>query len=103
MKPVGADFGGLGVAASFMSRSMSRARSNEATYGWYALEREGREKGRRPAPHAGVMLAQHLVRIEFLRSRQHLCFGDGGAEALPRDHRRDRIKARSNGTLRFHA
>jgi hypothetical protein len=33
MKPVGADFGRLGVAASFMSRSMSMARSSEAAAG----------------------------------------------------------------------
>jgi hypothetical protein len=33
MKPVGADFGRLGVAAPFMSRSMSMPRSSEAAAG----------------------------------------------------------------------
>jgi hypothetical protein len=33
MKPVGADFGKLGLAASFMSHSMSMARSSEAAAG----------------------------------------------------------------------
>jgi len=33
MKPVGADFGRLGLAAPFMSRSMSTARSSEAAAG----------------------------------------------------------------------
>ena len=38
------------------------------------------------------MLAQHLVGIELLRTRQRLRFGNTRAEAIPRDHRRDRAK-----------
>jgi hypothetical protein len=60
--------------------------------GRHALEGEGREKGRRPASHAGVVRAQHLVGIELFRTRQRLRRGDAGAEALPRDHCRDRIE-----------
>jgi hypothetical protein len=33
MKPVGADFGSLGEAASFMSRKTSTARSSDAAVG----------------------------------------------------------------------
>src|SRR5215469_7072714 len=90
MKPVGADFGSLGLT-SFMPRSMPMARSNRGC-GWYALEREGCPKGRSPAPHAGIVLAQQLVGIKLFRTCQGRRFGNAGAEAIPRDHRRDRVK-----------
>src|SRR3954453_1229348 len=38
------------------------------------------------------MRAQHLVGIELFRARQRLRGGNAGAEALPRDYRRDRIE-----------
>jgi hypothetical protein len=38
------------------------------------------------------VLAQHLVGIELLRTRQRRRFGNACAEALPGDHRRDRVK-----------
>ncbi len=38
------------------------------------------------------MIAQHLVGIEILRTRQRFRFGDAGAKALPRDDRRDCVK-----------
>ncbi len=38
------------------------------------------------------MLAELLVDIELLRSRQRLGLGDSRAKPLPRDHRRDRAK-----------
>ena len=42
--------------------------------------------------HAGIVLAQLLVRIKLLRTRQRSRFGNARAEAIPRDHRRDRVK-----------
>jgi hypothetical protein len=60
--------------------------------GRHALEGEGRQKGRCPAPHAGIVLAQHLVGIKIFRTRQRLRFGNARAEAIPRDHRRDCVK-----------
>jgi hypothetical protein len=38
------------------------------------------------------VLAQHLVGIKIFRTRQRLRFGNARAEAIPRDHRRDRVK-----------
>jgi hypothetical protein len=60
--------------------------------GWHALEGEGCQKGRCPAPHAGIVLAQQLVGIKLLRTCQGRGFGNAGAEAIPRDHRRNRVK-----------
>jgi hypothetical protein len=57
-----------------------------------ALKGEGCEKGRRPAAHGGVVLAQPLAGIEILRARQRFRFGDADAKALPRDDCRDRVK-----------
>ena len=57
-----------------------------------ALKGEGGEKGRRPAPHRGVMLAQDLVGIEILRTRERFRFDDAGTKALPRDDRSDRLE-----------
>ena len=51
--------------------------------GRHPLEGKGCKKGRRPAPHAGIVLAQQLVGIELLRTRQGRRFGDAGAEAIP--------------------
>ena len=89
-KPVGADFGKLSVAAVHLAQHLDGAHQRGG--GRHALEGEGGEESRRPAPDAGIMLAEHLVGVELLRARQRLRFGDGRAEALPRDHRGDRVK-----------
>ena len=58
-----------------MLRSMSIG-AHERGCGRHALEGEGGEERRRPAPDAGIVLAQHLVGIEVLRARQRFSFGD---------------------------
>ena len=66
-------------------------RAHERGGCWHALELERLEKGRRPTPDAGVVLAEVLVSVEFLRPRQGLRFGDSRAKLLPRHQCDDRV------------
>ena len=66
--------------------------AHERRRGRHALEDEGIKESRSPAADAGIVLAEHLVGVELFRPRQRLGFRDGRAEAVPRDHRGDRVK-----------
>jgi hypothetical protein len=50
------------------------------------------KESRSPTADAGIVLAEHLVGIEFFRPRQRLGLRDSREEAVPRDYRGDRVK-----------
>lgn len=63
--------------------------SHERSGGRRAFEFERIEEGGRPAPNADIALAEPLIGVELLRSRQRLRFRDARAEALPGNDRRN--------------
>ena len=63
--------------------------SHERSGSRRAFEFERIEEGGRPAPNADIALAEPLIGVEFLGSRQRLRFRDARAEALPGNHRRN--------------
>src|ERR1700735_4613908 len=83
--PVGADLGRLDVSERFVSRSTSMARISEADAGTLSNTKASRKS------NAGVVLAEVLVSVKFLRSPQGFGFGDTRAKLLPRHQRNDRF------------
>ena len=96
MNPVGTDFGSFDDAACVhLAQHLDGTQQRRG--GGDALKGEGGQEGRRPAPHRGVMLAQDLVGIEILRTRERFRFDDAGTKALPRDDRSDRLERVPSG------
>ncbi len=58
----------------------------------HTLEGEGVKESRSPTADAGIVLAEHLVGIEFFRPCQRLGLRDSREETVPRDYRGDRVK-----------
>src|SRR6185437_11167597 len=90
-KPIGADFGRLGTALRFISRSMSIARISAAAAGtpW---KTKAIEESRSPTTDASIVFTEHLVGIKLFRPRQRPGLRDGREEAVPGDYRGDRVK-----------
>src|SRR5256885_16459300 len=89
-KPIGADFGRLGTALRFISRSMSIARISAAAAGTLWKTNASRKAGaQRRMPASRIMLAEHLVGIKLFPPRPRPRLRDGREEAVPRDYRGD--------------
>ena len=73
--PVEADFGKADLPARFISRSASMALMSEADAGTLSNS-ECFEEGGRPAPNAGIALAENLVGVKLLWPRQCLRLGN---------------------------
>ena len=84
--------GSAGVPVRLACRSTSIARSSEAEAGTPSNVECRQKAPATSAGHAGVMLRQLLIGVERLGPGQHFGLGDGGAEPLPCDYRRDRAK-----------
>jgi len=94
--PFSNEAGRRGFRQAGHGRTVHAAQQVDGTHEWrcsrHALEDECVEERGCPASDASIVLAQHLIGVKFLRTRQRFSLGYRRAEAVPRDDPGDRIK-----------